>query len=571
MRIKIYTLAIAGLMSLPFAANADELHKEITLDKDVVTAQRDVNRQSLSPEITLPEITAKSLAFSDKSTMATFSNSIARLDAATYANHLLDGPARGYVTAGYFPLFNLNLAAGYQFLDNDRTKVNAWMNYDGTNYDRNDLTVKRHHATIFAGASHILNPRLMLFGNASGIFDTFNYPLFYNADDQHTRQVVANVGVRSLGNGLPFAYNARLKYNHVSFSKAIPMLADNGAKPINENKISFYGGVTANFDEYSSISLDVCAAYTRYGGDEYRDDVIGKYAEVDKKNHFKIILNPHIDYAKGRASAHVGFEFKAALAPKTKIYFAPDVDLQYRLNNWLGFNAHVGGGEVTNSFDRVLPVDIYASPNIICATGHVPVDALLSVNMGPFHGASLSLFGGYSIANDILALDDRYITIIDEMGDPQLINAGAYSLRNTDMKGFRFGASAAYKYRDLVEAKASFQMAPQKADRGYYPWLDHAKKVVEASVYVYPLKPLSVGVKYTLRTSRATYYTNEEGTFRNSLGNVNSLDLNGTYRLNDNIRLHATLENLMDHNWQIFNGVPASGITGLIGATYIFR
>ena len=571
MRIKIYTLAIAGLMSLPFAANADELHKEITLDKDVVTAQRDVNRQSLSPEITLPAITAKRLAFSDKSTMATFSNSIARLDAATYANNLLDGPASGYVTAGYFPLFNLNLAAGYQFLDNDRTKVNAWMNYDGTNYDRNDLTVKRHHATIFADASHILIPRLMLFGNASGTFDTFNYPLFYNADDQHTRQVNANIGVRSLGNGLPFAYYARLKYNHVSFSESIPMLADNGAKPINENKFSFYGGVTANFDEYSSISLDVRAAYTRYGGDEYREDVIGKFAEVEKKNHFKILLNPHIDYAKGKASAHIGFEFKAALAPKTKIYFAPDVDLQYRLNNWLGFNAHVGGGEVINSFEKVLPVDIYASPNIICATGHVPVDALLSVNLGPFHGASLSLFGGYSIANDILALDDRYITIIDEMGEPQLINAGAYSLRNTDMKGFRFGASAAYKYRDLVEAKASFQMAPQKADRGYYPWLDHAKKVVEASVYVYPLKPLSVGVKYTLRTSRATYYTNEEGTFRNSLGNVNSLDLNGTYRLNDNIRLHATLENLMDRNWQIFNGVPASGITGLIGATYIFR
>lgn len=571
MRILFFNIAIAGLLSLPAVASADELHKEIILDKDVATAQSDVNRQGITPQVNLPSVTAKRLLFSDKSTMANFTNSIARLDAAPYANHLLDGEARGYVTAGYFPVFNANLAAGYRFIDNERTHVNAWMNYNGTNYDREDLTVKRHHATIFAGASHVLNPKLMLFGNANATFDTFNYPSLKNSDDQNARQVVADIGVRSLGDGLPFGYKARLRYNHVSFSKAMPWPADNDAKPLKENKISFLGGVTANFDEHSSISLDVVSSYTRYGGDEYRDDVIGKFAEIEKKNYFKIVLNPHIDYSKGKAYAHIGLQFKATFAPKTKVYFAPDVDLQYRLFDWLGFGAQVGGGEVVNSPDRVLPIDIYASPNIHCGSGHVPLDALLSVNLGPFHGAELKLFGGYSIAHDILALDDNFITIIDESGVPQHINLGVSRLRNADMKGFRFGVSATYKWRDIVDAKVSFQMAPQKADRGYYPWLDHAKKSVEASVDVYPIKPLSVGIKYTLRTSRAAYITDNDNTIRTSLGNVNSLDAGATYRLNDNIRLHARVENLMNRHWQIFNGVPASGITGLIGATYIFR
>lgn len=567
----IISAALAAALSLANSSSADELNKQITLDKDVATAQRDVNRQSLSPVVALPEITPKNLAFSDRSLMAKFSSSIARLDAATYANRLLDGHARGYVTAGYFPLFNVNLAAGYQFIDNSRTKFNAYFNYDGTDYDRDNLNVKRHHASVFAQASHRINPRLELFGNANAIFDTFNYPSVANVDDQNARQYVANVGVRSLENDLrPFAYNVRFKYNGVNFTKPIPW-PGNDAKPIAENKFSLIGGVSARVDEHAMVGIDAKAVFTRYTGDEYSDDVIGHFAEITDKNRFKVLINPYVNYSKGNVSAHVGFEFKAALKPSAKIYFAPDVDLQYRVTDGFGVSARIGGGEIVNALDRVLPIDIYASPNNVYANGHSPLDALLSVNIGPFCGASLSLFGGYTIANDILTTSSDAF-VIEAAGEaPEAFPIGVSRLRTIDMKGYRVGVSAAYRYGDLVEASASFQMAPQRVNRGYYPWLDHARRVVEASVNVNPIEKLSVGAKYTLRTGRASYMTALGNEYKVGLGNVNSLDLGATYRLNDRLRFHATVENITNRHWDILLGVPAPGITGLVGATYIFR
>lgn len=573
----ISVAAAALLVSMPAFVNADELKKEITLDKDVVTAQRDVNRQSITPAISLPEITPKNLAFSETSTMAKFSNSIALLDAATYANHLLDGPARGYVTAGYFPLLNANLAAGYQFIDNGKSKLNAWMNYNGTKYDREamysqELTVKRHHATVFVGGSHLINPRLELFANANGTFDTFNYPTLGKVDDQNSRQVLANIGVRSLANETrPFSYNARFKYNGVFFSKPVPVLGDD-AKPITENKFSLIGGLGANIDEYAKVGLDFQAALTRYTGDVYDENEIGKYSEITEHNRTKIILNPFLEYSKGKATAHIGFEFKAAFSPKTKVYFAPDVNLGYRVFDWLGVNAHIGGGEIVNSFDRLLPIDIYASPNEFYGSGHSPLDALLSVNFGPFCGASLSLFGGYTIANDVITPDADYFAVYDNINDiPKIYPIGISRYQVVDMKGYRLGASVAYKFRNLVDFNATYQMAPQGLDKGYYPWLDHAHHVVAASVAVRPIDPLTVGLKYDLRTSRGSYIVTSAGTYKESLGTINSLGIFGAYRFNDNLRFHATVENLMNRHWDIIFGVPAPGITGLIGATYIFR
>ena len=135
-----------------------------------------------------------------------------------------------------------------------------------------------------------------------------------------------------------------------------------------------------------------------------------------------------------------------------------------------------------------------------------------------------------------------------------------------------------YKYRDMASLRLSYEGAPQGIDKGYTMWSDRAKSVFNAQLTVSPISALDICLGYELRSGRAIYEVGSDsddifqGTYYtlHTIGNVNSLNLGATYHITPQFNVWANVENLLNSKWEAVYGIPAKGVTGLVGIGYKF-
>lgn len=120
----IYNIAAAVItLGISATATADDLTKEITVEKDIVVQEREAQKLSQLPQFNLPAIETKKLSWTDRGVAAPLTHDITLLPPAAYAASIAKSPYRGYIDAGYFPTFELGVSAGYRIIDNDATRL----------------------------------------------------------------------------------------------------------------------------------------------------------------------------------------------------------------------------------------------------------------------------------------------------------------------------------------------------------------------------------------------------------------------------------------------------------------
>lgn len=97
-------------------AVAQDLTKEITVEKDIVPIEREASRIDRLPQLRLPAVAMKRLSWSDRAVAAPVTASISTLAPAAYLSDMPRPEYRGYVYAGYFPALQADISAGYRFL-----------------------------------------------------------------------------------------------------------------------------------------------------------------------------------------------------------------------------------------------------------------------------------------------------------------------------------------------------------------------------------------------------------------------------------------------------------------------
>lgn len=578
----------AAMACIAFTTNAQEpLSKEITVEKEIIPHEREASRLLLQPQLMLNPIQQKKLKWTDRAVIAPVTPGITILPPAQYASSIAKSPYAGYFDIGYFPEFQLGASAGYRFIDNESTKIGAWLQYDGSQYKRTNilddkLTYKNHVLTIGADLTHRFDGIGTLSAGIGYGMNSLWFPVYgnvlssLNERDNGFDQTANRFGINldwdsKVGE---FDILAGVDYGYFGFSK--PYVGTD-LKALKNNTFSINAGTRYAISEKSLIGAEIKYSSTSFS--EHLTAVLDEeqgidYVGMSSSSYGVVEFNPYFIAHGDSYSARLGIELSAQTGDKSGVNIGPDVRLDWMPSQQFSIYARARAGYVTlNNLASMMDRDSYINPSISYLPTRMKGQLDLGLVIGPFAGASFEVWGGYGKYENA-NLPIMYIT--DTPIGENYYSDGMYAPMK--FKSTHYGIAFNYNYRDMVRLRASYEGAPQDYDSGYLEWLDRAKSVIEASLTVTPISPLDITLGYRLRNDRAIYTVTPESAdiFKgfvygwHDLGKVSSLNLSAAYRFNDRFTVWADAENLLGEDWQIAPMVPNAGITGLIGISYKF-
>lgn len=592
---QLIILAAAAMM--PLAGMAQSLNKEITVERDIVPEQREATRIGFTPRVTLRPVTLKQLAYSETGVTARVPASISVLDPAAYADSIYVSPYRGYAAVGFMPRFNAGLSLGYRIIDTERTRLGAWLQYDGKSYrhtygnppggecatdERWDADFKRNTATAAVDFRQLVGSRSAIDMNLDYTFARYTYERpggWKELPYQNVHRLNAD-GLWSSGfNDLKYTVGARFSrfayVNSLTNQSTLPFVIEDGAgRPVRESNVDVNASLRADFDdhslaalgvEFSSLSYNHNAAMWMSGdwcgtGVAYPQPYHPVLGEFPGFSTWLLRFTPRYRYVSGIATVDLGVKIDLTHNAGKAFHIAPDVTLGLNLSSQFAITLRAGGGEVQNTLGSLYDVNPYMASVYAYGNSHVPFTIDADITVGPFAGAYLNLFGGYAKANEWLMPAYYYLSrfILD------------------DVKGWHAGVAAGYKWRDAVEARVAFETASHSdsdVSSAYYLWRDRAKFAIDASVRVTPIAPLDITLGYNLRSKRQVYWISQSTTGHDCfqpLGSVSDLSAGASWRFNRQLSVFVKGENLLNHKYELLSLIPAQGLTGLAGVSYKF-
>lgn len=563
------------------AAHAqDPLSKEITVEKEIVPQEREASRLFQQPQLVLPAIQQKKLNWTDRAVMAPVTAGITVLPPNSYASTVSPSPYRGYADIGYFPSFQLGASAGYRFVDNESTRLGAWLQYDGSqykercfSYDKNEY--KDHAMTLGADLSHEFeNIGTLTAGIAYGL-NSLNYPLFSykfgegGVIDDSFNQTLNRFGIDAGWNsrlgGLDI--KAGVKFGHSAFLKPYP---DSDMKALKNSAFGVSLGAAYQLSRTSTVGADI-----KYSSTSFSEHI---NVFLSQSGDFESILSPSTSYGVvelhpyfmsqgSRYALRLGVELTAQTGETTGVNIGPDVRLDWMPSNQFSLYAQARAGYVKlNTLSAMMDLNHYINPAIDYLPTRMKGQLDLGFVIGPFAGASFEAWGGigsYENANmPVLYAESPACGMYMPM----------------EFKSFNYGIAFNYNYRDIMKVRVSYEGAPDEHDVGYIEWQDRATSVIDASLTVTPIKPLDLTLSYRARSGRSvlTLKAEQAEIFKGyvysstDLSDANSLNFSAAYRINDRFTVWANAENLLGKKWMLTYGVPNVGLTGLVGIGYKF-
>lgn len=573
--MKLYKVVMAGATLLVTSSQLhaqEPLTQEITVDHEVVPERRDVNRLNYMPVSNLPKVKPVPLTYSNRSVQLAVPGTINTLQPAAFADTLATWPYRGYVAGGYFPLYNLGLTAGYKIVDNDRTRLAAFMQYDGSLYKGHfgcystpSEYVRRHTGLLDITLHRAVGKKSFIDADVQLELARYNLPgELMRPVAQNMHRISTDLTWLSTARGVD--YEVGLHYSNFGFNNTIFHVTPEPFAPVKENIFGIDGKGRYKLSDTSSLGLE--ASFNMIANSRDTDvsytPLLSQYNFVagGSYSHALLRLYPYyrFEISKFRLDlgANIDFTFNSGKA----IHIAPRALASWKPVKFLTIFAKAGGGEHQNTLNSLYGAAPYAQTFMTYGNSHVPVTFDAGLTVGAIAGFYFKAQAGYARANNWLM--------------PVTISDGMTIFKSIDISGLQWLAEAGYshKYGALT---LSYQGAPQGYRKGYYMWRDRAKGQLEASLKVTPIKPLDVKLSYTWRHGRAMIDHEPDSdlgtggfTHTYNLGDVKNLSLGGAYRFTDRLTFFATFDNILNKRQMQIGLVEAQGFNGLLGATYKF-
>lgn len=573
---RLHISLLCGWTALSLAAQAKDLKTEITVDRTIVPVEREASRLgSLTPKLLSSPVTLRSLTPVDYTEAVELTRTTPVLDPAAYGDRLSRSPYRGYAAIGYFPTFNLGASAGYRFIDTDRTRLGAWLQYDGYSYKPED-----DESGSYSNNSLSVNARLeQRVGSSSALSASLGYsfsaigrPDNFAETKQSVNDVDFNLSWWSRTGAV--SYHAHADFDHFGFGKdgyLSDFAADAPVAPASENRFTVKGGIGylgSSVAPRGGVEL-AFDFLSRSDGYELVDEQIAvesyltKAAPVADATLGVVSLTPYYAFNGGKVHGRIGAKVELSCGGiGKKFHIAPAVMLDWNAASQFAIYTTVEGGERLNSLRSLFGYCPFISGIWQYQRSHVPVTWDLGMNIGPFTGFAVKIFGGYAAANDWLM--PQYATL------PSATTAGFTNFGYYDLKAWHAGIGLSYDWRSKVKVDVTAETAPNDVDKSYYLWRDRARYVVNAGIEVRPVDALKIGVGYELRACRRNYAWDTATYEAIDLGNVSDLCLNASYAVNDAFTVFARGENLLNRRYNLITDIQSQGIKGLIGLSYKF-
>jgi hypothetical protein len=581
---KIYVSVLAVCLTA-MCGQAQNLNKEITLDKDVVPVEKKATKKNALPKVKKVVTKEKtSLNYSDWAVPTPVPTDIPTMLPYGYHTKHIFSDRRGYFDIGAGTQVNIGASAGYRIVDTETMKLSGWLQHNSTwggknstqliTDDNQRLKQKFNNNTLGLDFSNDFGDGTLLLG-AYGNFDNFNYYGGLGDYWDNNKQTFTNVGLRAGWKGnydKSFKYELGLKYNYAGYNKGI-FDAYNGAK---ENSVKLNLGGEYDFDTKSSVGADVV-------GDIVSRKFDAKATDFSEKNDFQMItVSPFYKFVADAITARLGVNVNFSFSDGAAIRLSPNASVDIKIVDGASLYAVATGGKRLNMLADMAALNRYSDPLGRYCNTFIPVDGEAGFKIGPFSGFYIKVFGGYGIfKNDLFAYLPRYYVL---EGNPMLTDdnqRAASFYKSFDARGFKAGGEIEYKYRSIVDFTANLTYAPQKSNisadkyyKGYTLGLDRPKYVSNIDLKIMPIKPLALNVGCELRGGRSVVSESNVGTPLSysliDLDDVTNLKAGASYRFNDMLTIWCQASNLLNKKWDVMYGMGAQKLNFMGGIGIVF-
>lgn len=578
--INICMLALTAVV-----ANGQSLEREVTIDREIEPKARRVSRpDNILPSTLTPTAKASSLRQAEYTGGGTLNTSLTRLEPAAWADTFAVSPYSGYVSAGYFPASNLGVSAGFKLINEPNSHLGVFLEYNGESHHNyvpstlidqksHQLSVARHLATVGFDAGHRLDAKNIIEGYFTYSYGTTKTPrpLLLMSESQSANLLDFNVAWHNT-DAIPF--NAALDIRYTGFGKnqILPCAVTDDIKVpgVNQAIAALTGDVT-----YSSFNVGVDARLSHVNHDARLYPYVLTLPEASATMHAVQYISKGSDtyglfalkptYNTKFSTLNIGLGLNLGLVgnyPGTKFHIAPAINITFVPDGILSAWLKATGGDRLNDLGELYHACPWMPTVYTYNPTYVPVEAEFGLNIAPMTGLKAKAFLGYAAANNAVM--------------PRVTN-GTVFYTPQNMRGGYFGIDVAYQNSNSLKAHLGAEVASHgKASRGYYLWTDGAKYQVTAGVSYSPIQPLTVGLDYTLRTSRRLFNlaVSDDNTFTPdgymTLGNLADLSLNANWKFNSRLDIFANVYNLTCRRWLDIAGVGSQRLNGLVGVNYKF-
>lgn len=606
--------ALYGLIAIAAtttAVNADELNQTISVTKENETVEHKANKPEVFPSEKAASAKKVSLNFSDWTMPATIEPQLVVSQPQSQYDGFNFECRRGYAYLGMGNYLNISAAAGYRIVESRNADVALWLQHNSTkgsisnplqfmldpDYLGSLYTIgngeKRKQFVVDDRLGLDVTNRLQAGKLTSAIgyhYSKFNYygaaqaALSESSFDENYRQKVNDFSIAAKwesegSDERPFGYHAGISYNYLGFADPMILIeSSNPLKGMKEHDINVSAGAEFVWDSNSHAGIEL--AYQRLGYSNAINTLesLNPYtATFHSDNSGIFTIEPYYRKASGKINLLLGARIDLA-STGTALRVAPDVKFDYSFNKNVALQIMATGGNRLNSIHSIMERNRYVAASAPYVTGtYTLVDGEVRLNIGPFHGFSISPFVGIAVVRNSL-IPTMHCYNYDNVITPSVcIPDGAVEYVYKDRNGLKLGVDMLWKYRSLLTLEAKYTLATQSNDltSGYTLGDDLAKHVVKASLTLTPIKSLDIRADYEFRSDRALFCTTDTDmllvyTERRSLGAVSDLNLGATYRIDDTIRVFAQGNNLLNRRWQNYYGMRNQGIGFLVGVGVTF-
>lgn len=572
---------IASILSLTaVAAIAQDLHTEITVDRTVLPDVREAKRPGgIVPSLTAPSLSQSALNPAEYNAPGILSPLLNPLPPVSWGASTEHTPYRGYVSAGYFPLYNIGANAGYRFLDEDCAKAGAWVQYNGNSYNGDipyfeDALFTNHILRGGINGDFAFSKTSTLSINLIGANNLIRTPYFFLADEiEHRRSFnqgsyllnpkgklsfLFNNIYLSLGGGLQrfkFKPNIATDLTGQNFEHVTQDALDGFLKigVCHEDETTPWIGIDIDGEIIKSNSIQEWAQ-SNYLTGRMAEGHVRPYIRTPWKN-LTTHIGANISIAKGLGESH--------------IKVAPDIFVEWNSIHELKIYAHAHGGEYINRMADIFDYNPYIYPAEAYRRTNMPIVVEGGLAIGPINGFELVVDGGFAMAYDALLP----VINIDNYGY-------LYStMKHTNFNSWNVGARMRYNYLSLATFEMGFKNGGSDISAAtWYGWHDGAKWLFDVSLKIRPVQPLEVTIGFDSRSCRKAilleYPFNKpiNGPSRSiyNLGNMSNVHARGDYMISDQLTAFIDLENILNNRCYLISGMPAQGLTGLVGVAYKF-
>lgn len=605
-----HILSLGCVVAAAATATAQDLNKEITIDRDIVPTQRAAARPVVFPGVTAPAVTPVRLDMEESRGASPLSPSLGFFEPARDAGMFPPTPWRGYVDLGYFPIVDIGVSAGYAILDSEATRLNIWLQADSRSYKGKGATIwdtpgyedfkwKTFDISGGLGFSQKFGSHNLLNVSTDLAYGSHSMPaLWHTAAAEASDETTGDMPSYSLGNlrwnidgdftgrasdsftygvgagaGIYHNRSQELMWN-ASPAAEIPM-------PVNETSFRFDAWMRHQVSGNAAVRFNVDGDMQHLNTFRTPEMMLAGIEGTDiarpaGKTIGKVDFIPAFEYNGGSFYGKIGARLGLSLNSGDSFHIAPDIMLGINPDAKFGAWLKLGGGTRLNTLERMAQTSRYADPRVAYGLSDIAIDGQLGLRVGPFKGASLTLTADYAAANDWL------------MPFQQTDGHNLYNLFTPDrIRSWKLGAAIDWQFSPWLTVALSYDFAPgsDKADNAWLYWADRARHVIGASVSVSPLSPLTIDLGFTGRLDRRQaiasaggleylnsqdYIVTEGYTGTYDLGDLTNLWAGASWRFTPALTVFARFDNILDKHSSLVFDIPAQGFTGLFGVGYKF-